>query len=76
MKFATAIVILCALLIHYCFSFAKMIEARSQKQKAAAVVVYSVGCPTFWRLLRKNKLESNSDRIFVSDFKNGVIFQL
>ena len=35
-----------------------------------------LGCPTFWRLLRKNKLASISDRIFVADFKNDVIFQL
>ena len=36
---------------------------------------FPLGCPTFWRL-RKNKLKSNSDRIFVADFKNDVIFQL
>ena len=39
-------------------------------------VICIIGCPTFWRFLRKNKLESSSDRIFVADFKNDVIFQL
>ena len=37
---------------------------------------YTLGCPTFWRLLRKNKLESISGRVFVADFKNDVIFYL
>ena len=36
-----AIVILCASSIHSYFSFAKMIRARSQKRKAAAIVINS-----------------------------------
>ena len=39
-------------------------------EKAASGLLFKagkLGCPTFWRLLRKNKLESNSDRIFVAD---------
>ena len=44
--------------------------------KIKFLMTYTVGCPTFWQLLRKNKLESNSDQIFVADFKNDVIFQL
>ena len=38
LKFAVAVVILCALLIHY-FSFTKMIQARLQKGKAATIVI-------------------------------------
>ena len=38
LEFATAIVISCALLIHCYFSFAKMIQARLQKRKAAAIL--------------------------------------
>ena len=39
MKFAAAIVLLRALSIHCYFSLAKMIRARSQKQKGVAAVI-------------------------------------
>ena len=48
----------------------------ARRGKDLIIIVCLLGCPTFWQLLRKNKLESNSDRIFVADFKNDVIFQL
>ena len=41
LKFAIATVILCALSIHCHFSLAKMIQASSQKWKAAAIVINS-----------------------------------
>ena len=41
LKFAMAIVILCAFWIHCYLSFTKMIRARSQKRKVAAIVINS-----------------------------------
>ena len=39
------------------------------------IIGYFLEYTTFWRLRRKNKLESNSDRIFVIDLENDVILK-
>ena len=45
MKFAAAVVVSCALSIHCYSSFVKMMQARSQKRKAAALVITILGLP-------------------------------